>query len=292
VVDVVLVALCADASRACENGACGTRAPILTCRDALRALGADVEIAAAHTDAEIDAALKSLPDARLIVASGADGQLRAIVRRIIRSYAAPPSARPAELAADRTIPDLPPLGVLPLGPDDGDLATRLGLPREPSAVAAAVLGGRVRRLDLLRTDSGSVTLDGSLLGGVDEHGRAAGFRARVEVDDAVLTDGMEQLLVAAVANADRYASFDGLPLVTNADCGDGVLDVAVALPRAKRRLFGAPRVEIEVRRARGRAVTITPREEIPFVDDGVDGTLSRKRSWWMERAAWGVYVAG
>lgn len=281
-VDVVLLTIGDSAS-------CGTRAPVLACRDALLAGGAEVDVVVANADTEIDAALKGLPEARLIVASAADGQLRAVLRRLVRGYAPAPSKRPPDLPADRTLPDLPPVGVLPLGPDPADLPSRLGLPREPSAVAAAVLAGRARRLDLLRTDSGSVTLDGALLGGTDGHGRATGFRARVEVDDAVLTDGMELILVAAVANADRYATFDGLPLITRADNADGVVDVAVALPHAKRRLFGGARAEVEVRRASGRAVAITPREEVPFLDDGVEGTLTRKRSWWMERAAWAVY---
>ena len=281
-VDVVLVTIGDSAS-------CGTRAPVLACRDALRAGGAEVDVVVAHADSEIDAALKVLPEARVVVATAADGQLRAVVRRLLRSYAPAPSKRPADLPSDRTVFDLPPVGVLPLGPDPSDLASRLGLPREPAEVAAAVLRGEARRLDLLRTDSGSVTLDGALLGGIDEHGRAAGFRARVEVDDAVLSDGMELILVAAVANADRYATFDGLPLVTRADNADGVVDVAVALPHAKRRLLGGTRAEIEVRRASGRAVAVTPREEVPYVDDGVEAKLTHKRSWWMERGAWAIY---
>jgi hypothetical protein len=284
VVDVVVLTIG-------EDNSCGTRAPVLACRDALRAGGAQVEVAVAYADAEVDAVLKGVPEARLVVASAADGQLRAVVRRLVRRYAPAPSKRPADLSDDRTIPDLPPVGVLPLGPDPADLASRLGLPREPAAVAAAALGGAVRRLDLLRTDSGSVTLDGSLLGGLDKDGNAAGFRARVEVDDAVLSDGMELILVAAVTNADRYATFDGLPLVTRADCADGIVDVAVALPHAKRRLFGGARAEVEVRRASGRAVAITPREEVPYVDDGVEAKLTHKRSWWMERGAWAVYVS-
>ena len=91
------------------------------------------------------------------------------------------------------MPDLPPIGVLPLDPARGgphrDLAAQLGLPRDPAAVAAAVLDGGVRRLDLLRNDGGSVTLDGALLGAADDAGRPLHWRGRVEVDDAVLTDG-------------------------------------------------------------------------------------------------------
>jgi hypothetical protein len=290
VVDVVLLALGEGTSCACENGACGTRTPILACRDALRTASAQVETVVAHTDAEIDAALAVLPDARLIVATAADGQLRAVMRRLVRRYAPAASKRPASLEDDRTIPDLPPIGILPLGPDPTDLATRLGLPRSPADLAAAVLGGNVRRLDLLRNDAGSVTLDGALIGGRDASGTASTFLARVEVDDAVLADGTEPVLMSVIVNASRYATIDGLPLITSPSMTDGVLDVAVALPRVSRRLLRQPRVEIEVRRAHGRAVAVTPRTEVPFVDDSVEGTLARKRSWWMERGAWGVYV--
>jgi hypothetical protein len=293
VVDVVVLALGEGTSCACENGACGTRTPILACRDALRTASVQVETVVAHTDAEIDAALKALPDVRLIVATAADGQLRAVMRRLVRMYAPAPSKRSLAGEAipdDRTLPDLPPIGILPLGPDSTDLVTRLGLPRAPADVAAAVLSGNIRRLDLLRNDAGSVTLDGVLVGGVDASGSASTFLARVEVDDAVLADGTEPVLMSVVANASRYATVDGLPLVLAPDMTDGVLDVAVAVPRASRSLFRRPRVEIEVRRAHGRAVAITPRTDVPFVDDGAEGTLSRKRSWWMERAAWAVHV--
>ncbi|GAA0724608.1 hypothetical protein Drose_37920 [Dactylosporangium roseum] len=289
-VDVVLLALGEGTECACENGACGTRTPILACRDALRIAGAQVETVIAHNDAEIDKALAVAPPARLVVATAADGQLRAVMRRMVRLHAPAPSKRPDTLADDRTIPDLPPIGILPLGPDPTDLATRLGLPRKPADVAAAVLGGRTRRLDLLRNDGGSVTLDGALLGGVTAQGTTGTFLARVEVDDAILADGTEPVLMSVIANASRYATVDGLPLVTAPSLEDGVLDVAVAVPRTARRLFRRPRVEIEVRRAHGRAVAVTPRVDVPFVDDGVEGSLSRKRSWWMERGAWAVYV--
>lgn len=288
-VDVVVLALGEHTSCTCDDGGCGTRTPVLAVRDALEAAGASVSVGVAHSDAEIDALLTGLPSTRLVVASASDGQLRAVVRRLVRGYAPAPSKRPADLPEDRTIPDLPSLGLLPLGPDRTDLATRLGLSRDPAVVAAAVLGGKVRTLDLLRTDSGSVTLDGALIGGVDEAGGAKPFQARIEVDDAVLSHGTEPILAAVVANADRYATFDGLPLVIAPDCADGVLNVAIAVPSARKTL-GRAKVTLEVRRASGRAVAVHPREDVPFMDDGVAGELTRKRSWWMERGAWSVYV--
>lgn len=267
-----------------DDGCAAPRVPVLACQDALRAAGAEVELVSAGSDAEIDAALASggtLP----IVAAAADGQVRAVVRRLVRKHAPAPSERPAGLPTDRTMPDLPPFGLLPLDPTGPDLASRLGLPRDPAAVAAATVAGHVRRFDLLRNDGGSVTLDGALLGAADNGGRAVPFRAAINVDDAELSAGREQLLAAVVANAAGYASFDGLPLLVGPRPTDGVLEVAVALAVRRRR-----RVVVEVRRGRGRAVAVTPRADLPFLDDGVAGTLTRKRTWWMERAAWGVYA--
>jgi hypothetical protein len=300
--DVVVLTL---SDEGCATGQ--PRVPVLAFSDALTAAGARVEAVTATSDAEIDAVLTRLdgpprpdgltwpdPDAktRLVVASAADGQLRAVLRRLVRRYAPPPSKRPADLPAARTVPDLPPVGVLPLdSARTGDLATQLGLPREPAAVAAAVLGGRARRLDLLRNDGGSVTLDGALLGTADERGRAVHWRARVEVDDAVLTDGRDPLLACVVANAGGYATFDGLPLITDPDPADGVVEVAVALPVVARSRWGRHRVRVEVRRARGRAASVTPREEeLAYLDDGVAGRLTRRRSWWVEPGAWAVYA--
>lgn len=273
--DVVLLTL---------GGGCGApRVPVLACADALTSAGASVQTVTAESDADIDATLDSR---RLVVATATDGQLRAVVRRMVRRYAPAPSKRPADLPEDRTMPDLPAIGVLPLDPTADDLAAQLDLPRDPTEVAKAVLGDRVRRLDLLRNDGGSVTLDGALVGG----GQGA-WRGRVEVDDAVLSDGSDPILACAVGNGAGYTRLDGLPLLTTPDPADGVIEVAVAVPVLAPRLLRRPRMRIEVRRARGRAVAITPREpEIVYVDDGVSGTLSHKRSWWIEPGAWAVYV--
>jgi hypothetical protein len=318
VYDVVLLSLaegggpadaCGSGCGGCgvEKPACPPRVPVLECAAALTAAGARVETVTAASDQEIDDVLSRFdgpprpdglawpdPDskARLVVASAVDGQLRAVVRRLVRRYAPPPSRRPPELAAGRTVPDLPPLAVLPLDPDAGiDLAAQLGLPRTPAAVAAAVLGGRVRRLDLLRNDGGSVTVDGALIGGSDDTGRAVPWRGRVEVDDAVLSDGSEPILACAIGNGARYAEFDGLRLLATGDPTDGRVEVAVAVPSVVRERLRGTKVRVEVRRARGRAVSVLPRDgEVQFLDDGVGGAMSRKRSWWTEAGAWAVYA--
>jgi hypothetical protein len=104
----------------------------------------------------------------------------------------------------------------------------------------------------------------------------------------VLSDGDEPLLGAVIANGGGYTTIDGLPVLPDADATDGVLDVAVVASAPRRRFRrGGP---IEVRRARGRAVSVEPTAAADFVDDGVSGELTRRRTWWMERAAMAVYA--
>jgi hypothetical protein len=307
--DVILLSLVEGSGS--SGGGCGSecapRTPVLACAEALKTAGARVETVMASSDTEIDAVIKRFdaasrtdglvwPDpragTRLVVAAATDGQLRAVVRRLVRRYAPPPSRRPTDLAADRTVPDLPPLAILPLdAAGTADLAAQLGLPRDPAAVAAAVLNGAIKRLDLLRNDGGSVTVDGALVGGMDDNGRAVPWRGRIEVDDAVLSDGSDPILACAIGNGAGYAEFDGLPLLTDGDPTDGRVEVAVAVRVVVTQRSKPARVRVEVRRARGRAVSVLPRAgELQFLDDGVAGTMVRKRSWWTEAGAWAVYA--
>jgi hypothetical protein len=303
--DVVILTLEeSSCGGSCEGSCARPRTQVLHCADALKAEGARVELVTAHDDAEMDAVLARFdaparadgltwpdPDSkvRLVVAVAEDSQLRHVVRRMVRRYAPPPSKRPAELAGDRTIPDLPPLGVLPLAPDG--FAAALGLPAQPADVARALLSGRVRRLDLLRHDGGSVVIDGALLGATDENGRPVPWRGRVEVDDKVLTDGDDPLYACVVAVAGRYATLDGIAVVADPDPADGLVEVGIAVPAVRKRFLKPNTFRMEVRRARGRAVSVTPRDDtLPFVEDGVAGELTRKRSWWTERHAWAVYA--
>ena len=295
---VVILTLRDPAQHGCGSGdacACGAegpvRVPVLACADALRAGRATVDLVTAGSDADIDAAVKAVEagEARLIVAAASDAEVRAVVRRMVRHLSPAPSKRPPELPANRTVLDLPPLSVLPLAPAVPALVYALDLPTSPTDVAAATLTGRERRWDLLRNDASSVTLLGCLLGGLD-HGKPAAFRARIEVDDTVLTDGDESVLACAVRNAGA-SDVDGLPLVLAAGADDGLVEVAIAVPILRRRLIRQADVRVEVRRARGRAMSVTPRDgDIRSVDDGVIGPITRKRSWWTEPGAWGTYV--
>jgi hypothetical protein len=294
----------------------GRRVPVLACADALRA-GAAVEIVEIAEPADLDPVLAAaLPggtadpargDVRLVVA-GDDLALALVLRRMVRRVR-PASGDRTGLRDDRTVPDLPPLGVLPLdivttseagtartttdaaaGPD---LAGQLGLPRRPAEVAAAVLGGRVRRLDLLRTDAGGVTVHGAVLGAADPAGLPVPFRSRVEVDDKVLSAGNEPVLAVTVANAGGYAEIGGVQMVPSAVADDGSLHVAVAVPITVRSGPLRRRVaRVEVRRVRGRAVAVAVEgpDPLPYNDDGAVGSVVRKRTWWIERGAWAVYL--
>lgn len=320
--DVVILSLAEGQGSAGACGGCGSacgspseveacaapRVPVLQLSEALTKAGARVETVTAESDEQIDAVLARFdgdprpdgltwPDAdskaRLVVATAVDGQLRAVMRRLVRRYAPAPSKRPSDLPADRTVPDLPPVALLPLDvTNTTDLAAQLGLPRTPAGVAEAVLGGKVRRLDLLRNDGGSVTVDGALVGGADDDGRAVAWRGRVEVDDALLSDGEEPILACAIGNGAGYAEFDGFRLLADGDPTDGRVEVAVAVPKIVKQRFRGTKVQVEVRRARGRAVSVLPRDgELHFLDDGVGGSMTRKRSWWTEPGAWAVYAS-
>jgi hypothetical protein len=293
--EVVILSL--SDSSGCTGEGCGCvaeapRVPVLVCADALRAEGVRVELVTACADTEIDTAVKPVEagDASLIVAAATDAEIRAVVRRMVRHAAPPPSKRPTEMPVGRTMYDLAPIAVLPLAPAIPKLVSRLDLALEPAAVAQAIVEGRTRRLDLLRTDNGSVTLHSALVGGVTATGAAGAWRGRVEVDDAILTDGEEPVIACAITNVGQ-SDVDGLPLVLDASPDDGVVEVAVAVPVLRRRMLRTATVSFEVRRARGRAVGVTPRDDsVPFIDDGVVANLTHKRSWWVERGAWALYV--
>ena len=294
---VVILTLRDPAAHGCgtDGCACGTagpaRVPVLACADALRTGGATAEAVTAGSDADIDEAITPVlaGEARLVVAAASDAEVRAVVRRMARAFTPSPSKRPDDLPPGRTVFDLPPLSVLPLAPAVPPLCRAYGLPTAPGDVAMATLGGRVRRWDLLRTEGGSVTLHGVLLGGFDG-ATPAPLRARVAVDDTVLSDGSETLLAAAITNAGS-SDVDGLPLVRAAAADDGLVEVAVAVPVLRRRLIRDADVRVEVRRARGRAMSVTPHDDqLRSVDDGVVGPITRKRSWWTEPLAWGTYA--
>ncbi len=259
----------------CSNT--GPRTQALHLVDELRRLGAEVRTVEAASPREIDPVVEQT-GARIVLAADNDEQINAVVARMVRRLAPAPSERPDDLPVGRTVPDLPPLAVLPLGSVPG-IVERLGLPQRPAEVAEAAVNGTVLRTDMMRHDGGGVCVDGVRIGGGDRP-----WRGVVNLDDAVLADGTERILACAVANADGYAAADDLVLA-EPDPADGRIDVAVAVPVVTGRF--RRKVRIEVRRARGRAVAVHPEDSATFISDGLVDELKRKRTWWVEPGAAG-----
>lgn len=259
------------------------RTQVLTLVDELKERGVSADTVEASNPVDIDHVVTS--GKRIVVAADTDSQLRAVVLRAMRQLAPPPSKRPDDLPRDRTVPDLPPIGVLALGETPG-LVGRLGLPSKPAEVADAVAAGQVLRTDFARHDGGGITLDGVRIGGGDRP-----WRGVINLDDVILADGTEQIIACVVANSDGYAETSGMALAEPSST-DGKLDVGVAVPiKVKPRWgLGRTKTRIEVRRAKGRAVQVAPLTETKLVEDGVAEELKRKRSWWIERGAVGWYV--
>lgn len=278
--------------------------------DVLRA-GAGVEVAATADAADLDRVVARRAGRRLVVAGG-DGSVHAVVAALDRAGALDP--------AD-------PLGVVPLGTGN-DLAGALGLPEDPADAARVVLGGRPRRLDLLRDDAGGVVVNAVHAGigvraadeadGLKERlgalaypvGAAvagiagAGDRLRVTVDGAVVAspagwaaDGGTPLLLVGVCNGPTIGG--GTALAPGADPGDGLADVVVsaATGPAARAAFalallgGRHPGRDDVVCVRGREVSVSGGP----VGLDADGDLLPPvpaRTWRVAAGAWSVPVPG
>lgn len=263
-------------------------------RDVLAEDGA-VEVALTSERAGLDAALDVRGGRRLVLAGG-DGSLHVLVERLRKR---------GELS------DVP-VGLVPLGTGN-DFARHLELPLDPAEAARAILTGRPRRLDVLRSDrGGGVVVNAVHLGkgaeaaersGALKHrlGKLAyplgavasvfgprGWRLHVNVDDEVLSDGEHRVVMVAIGNGSSIGG--GTPIFPAADASDGALDVLVLGPGGSGATGTGGQPFRLMRRGRGRAVTVTP---APGVTVGVnaDGELSelnRRRSWWVDPAAWSV----
>ena len=256
-----------------------------------------VEVVETATPDELDAALDACGDRQLVIAGG-DGSLHLAVSRL--------DAR-GELA-HRTI------ALVPLGTGN-DLARAVGLPLEAADAARVVLTGQARPIDLLRDDAGGLVVNavhvgvgaeaaasaGRLkpalgllaypLGAVIAGVRASGWRLRVAVDGAVLTDVHRRTLMVGVGNGRGIGG--GTALLPGAEPDDGLLDVVVSYatgPLARVRYGSALRkgehlADRDVRSARGRTVTVTG-ESVGINADGELGEQTTARTWTVDPGAW------
>ena len=103
----------------------------------------------------------------------------------------------------------------------------------------------------------------------------------------IFCSDMAHVLVDEAGGAVRLSGAQ----LTRLPSDDGLIEVAVAIPVLRRRWLRDAEARIEIRRARGRAMSITPHVDVVrSVDDGVVGPITRKRSWWTEPGAWATYL--
>ena len=266
---------------------------------AVLAAAGPVEVVLTGTPEELEDALTSCGDRRLVVAGG-DGSLHLAVTR---------------LRARGELPERP-IGLVPLGTGN-DLARALGLPLDPEEAARVVLTGQGRPMDLLADDDGGVVVNAVHLGvGADAAEaagrlkprlgvlayplgalaaglRSAGWRLRVEVDGRVLADGHRRALMVGIGNGPGIGG--GTRLLPHACPDDGLLDVVVSYatgPFARVR-YGAALAagnhlgDRDVRHARGRSVTVRG-EAVGVNTDGELGDDVRARTWTVEPGAWSL----
>jgi diacylglycerol kinase family enzyme len=272
--------------------------------------GADVEVVATGSAAELDEAVGGRDGRRLVVLGG-DGSVHAVARALDRAGA----LHPAE-----------PVGIVARGTGN-DLARTLGLPLEPEEGAAAVLAGRPRPLDLLDDDAGNLVVNavhagigaraGAQAGRLKERlGVAAypvgaalagvsspGWPLRVEVDGRVAAhpsegwaaDGTCDVLMLGVCTGRSIGG--GTPLAPRAEPDDGLADVVVSIatgPVARAAFAAALTTGEHVDRPdvlvlRGRRVSITGWP----VDLDADGEVEEDvpaRTWRVRHRGWSVLV--
>ena len=270
--------------------------------EAARAVLAEVgpvEVVSTATPGELDKALDSCGDRRLVVAGG-DGSLHLAVTRL----------RARGELAER------PIALVPLGTGN-DLARALDLPLDPTEAAQLVLTGRHQPMDLLVDDVGGIVVNavhvgvgaeaaasaGRLkpllglvaypLGAVFAGLRSSGWRLRVEVDGRVVSDSDVRSLMVGIGNGPGIGG--GTQLLPHAVPDDGLLDVLVSRatgPLARMRYGAALRAgrhldDPDVRSARGRVVTISG-EPVGVNADGELGDEITRRTWTVETGCWSL----
>ena len=259
------------------GGAAG--AAVVPVARALREAGARVEVTWSPGPRQILAQVAAAVDrGDVVVSVGGDGMLSSVA---------------GEVAAHGGT-----LGLVPAGRGN-DFARMLGLPADPTAVAAVLLGGRTAPTDLLALRTGDAAprvVAGSVYAGVDavageivdrvrwlpgplQYPYAAlrglaSYRpvaARVVVDDVVHAF---RAATVVVANSAYYGS--GMRIAPSASVHDGLLDVVVVEARSRSELIralpgvydGAHVERPGVHVLRGRRVEMSGTPAVPVGGDG------------------------
>jgi len=267
---------------------------------------ADVEVASTDNPGELDSVLHRA-GSRSIVVAGGDGSLHAVVSALHRRH---------ELAR-RT------LGLIPLGTGN-DFARTLGIPLDPGEAAAALLGGKPRRMDLILDELGGVVVNHVHAGASAQASRRGtrwkhrlgpyGFgilgypigaamaavrppfvRLRIEADGEVVSDMDQHILMIAVGNGASVGG--GTELTPAADPADGKLDVMVSLATGPiERLAYAWKLRTGDHDERSDVITLRAHQVTVSGEDfflAADGEISgpeRRRSWHLEEGAYSMIV--
>ncbi|MEO7943428.1 MAG: diacylglycerol kinase family protein [Marmoricola sp.] len=267
---------------------------------------ADVEVASTDNPGELDGVLHRA-GSRSIVVAGGDGSLHAVVSALHRRH---------ELAR-RT------LGLIPLGTGN-DFARTLGIPLDPGEAAAALLGGKPRRMDLILDELGGVVVNNVHAGASAQASRRGtrwkhrlgpyGFgilgypigaamaavrppfvRLRIEADGEVVSDMDQHILMIAVGNGASVGG--GTELTPAADPADGKLDVMVSFATGPmERLAYAWKLRTGDHDERSDVITLRARQVTVSGEDfflAADGEISgpeRRRSWHLEEGAYSMIV--
>ena len=228
--------------------------------DLLRAAGATVrEVVTQSASHATQAARAAARAGDVVVAAGGDGLARDVAEAVV----------PAEGI----------MGILPAGRGN-DLARKVGIPTEPTALAKLLLDGEPRRVDVMECDGRIIP--GNLYVGIDSTANAminakrwvpAPLLYRLApvltmlrwrpVDFRLTIDGQSRTVrghTVVVGNSGTYGH--GLDIVPSAVVDDGVFDVMVAGDMSRWKIAAVIREATEGRHVRRPEISILTAQEI------------------------------
>ena len=259
----------------------------------------DVEVCSTANQGELDGVLHRRGGRRVVVAGG-DGSLHAVVAALHRRQ---------ELSD--TV-----LGLIPLGTGN-DFARGTDIPLDPEEAARLVVGGEVRRVDLIVDCVGEVVVNNVHIGVGAEASRKAhkwkqrlgrvGYgigaamasvnppfvRLRVEVDGEVVARLDQPVLQVAIGNGPNVGG--GTELNPEADPEDGKMDVLVSFAVGPLSRFGygfglskgEHHERDDVRYIRGSTVSVSGQAFYCSADGELYGP-ERNRTWHVEKGAFSM----
>lgn len=269
---------------------------------------ADVKVAATASPDELAEVLAQL-DGRQVVVAGGDGSLHAVVQAL---YDAGLLHRTA-------------VSLLPLGTGN-DFARGMGIPLDTLAAVAVVLDGDLRPVDLITDDEGGIVINnvhagvsaqasrhgarwkqrlgsvnlgkvGSPVGAAIAALRPQMIRLDILVDGNAVSSRKQPVLMLSVGNSSHVGG--GTPITPDATPEDGRADVMVSfatgglsrLGFALTLRKGEHQQREDVRRVRGRVVSIRGRRDFWCSADGEITGPHRAKRWVVQSGALQMVLA-